>query len=283
MLPCYRTLGIARGCNPLFPKLRRFFVSPKAAVFSFHRLRKATCMLFKAQFEIVESPAKVIEPITKFGGQPIWIAPPLWPLSPETGEQMTFLGQIALTEHIFPNSNGRIVYLFFSNESEPLYNEAFAATIQLPGEVYTGTKGIEFVAMATGPSLYELDINRQIIYKEYKVIIFPEEEEISVPLQERYNPMTDVDYTAGFNFSKPELAGNKIGGQPLYIGHLTNPPQDLSSDQWLLLMQLAPLQGYWKNLQPNFYPFQMELGEFGILTVLISLDYAEVSCNVQQP
>ena len=92
-----------------------------------------------------------------------------------------------------------------------------------------------------------------------------------------------MDCDTGFEFSKPSLAGNKIGGQPLYIQGLTNPPSEFNSEEWLLLLQLAPTQGYWNNLKPNFYPFYIELGEFGILTVFISSDYKQTKCFVQQP
>jgi len=63
-------------------------------------------MPLKTQFQIVESPSEILEPITKFGGQPVWIAQPRWPLDPETNEQMMFLGQISLNQELFPDSNG---------------------------------------------------------------------------------------------------------------------------------------------------------------------------------
>ncbi len=240
-------------------------------------------MPLKTQFQIVESPTEILEPITKFGGQPVWIAEPRWPLSPETGEQMMFLGQIYLNKELFPESDDTMAYLFFAGESEPLYNEAIAIVIQTSESVYTnGAPEIEFVSEATGSAIYELDEDRQPVYKEYRVVLNPIENEDSVPLEERYT-MNDLDYDTGFQFSRPELAGNKIGGQPLYIQRLTTPPEQFNSEEWLLLLQLAPTQGYWNNLQPNFYPFYMELGEFGILTVFISKDCTQAICYIQQP
>lgn len=239
-------------------------------------------MPLKNQFKIVESPTQISEPITKFGGQPVWIAESCWPLAPETGEQMMFLGQIALDQQLFPNSNGTIVYLFFSGESEPLYNEAFAGVIQTSEKVYTSGDQIEFVSAATGPAIYQLDEERQPVYQEYIVVLNPPEDEDSIPLEERYT-MNDLDYDTGFQFATPELVGNKIGGQPLYIEGLDTPPEYFTSDEWLLLLQLASTQGYWNNLQPNFYPFYMDLGEFGILTVFISKDYTQVVSYIQQP
>ena len=240
-------------------------------------------MPLKTQFQIVESPTEIFDPITKFGGQPIWIAEPLWPLSLETGEQMMFLGQIYLSKELFPSSDRTIVYLFFAGQSEPLYNEATAIVIQSEESVCTnGASEIEFVPEASGPTIYELDEDRQAIYKEYRVVLNPIEKENSVPFEERYT-MNDLDYDTGYRFARPELAGNKIGGQPLYIEGLSIPPELFYSEEWLLLLQLAPAQGYWNNLQPNFYPFHMELGEFGILTVFISRDCTQAICYIQQP
>jgi len=176
-----------------------------------------------------------------------------------------------------------MVYLFFSEESEPLYNEATAIVIQTSESVYTnGDPEIEFVSEATGPAIYELDEEGQVIDQEYRVVFNPVEDEDSIPLEERYT-INDLDYNTGFQFSQPELAGNKIGGQPLYIEALSTPPEPFNSEEWLLLLQLAPTQGYWNNLQPNFYPFHMELGEFGILTIFISKDYEQAKCYIQQP
>lgn len=240
-------------------------------------------MPLKTQFQIVDSPTEILEQITKFGGQPVWIAEPRWPLSPETNEQMMFLGQISLNQELFSDSNDTMVYLFFGGESEPFYNEAIAIVIQTSESVYTnGAPETAFVSEANGPAIYELDENCQAIYKEYRVVLNPVEDEDPIPLEERYT-MSDLDYDTGFQFSKPELAGNKIGGQPLYIEGLSTPPEYFTSAQWLLLLQLAPNQGYWNNLQPNFYPFHMELGEFGILTVFISKDYTQAKCYIQQP
>ena len=174
-------------------------------------------MPLKTTFQIVESPTQILEPITKFGGQPVWIADRRWPLGLETGEQMMFLGQIYLNQELFPESDRAIAYLFFAGESKPLYNEATAIVIQSEESVYTnGAPEIEFVSEATGLTLYEWDEDRQAIYKEYRVVLNPIENEDSVPLEERY-AMNDLDCDTGFEFARQELAGNKIGGQPLYI------------------------------------------------------------------
>ncbi|MFJ4469131.1 hypothetical protein ACIP2X_16785 [Streptomyces sp. NPDC089424] len=53
----------------------------------------------------------VREPVTKVGGQPVWLAEPQWPLSRSTGEPMEFLGQFALDD-------GRLAYLFMTDDED---------------------------------------------------------------------------------------------------------------------------------------------------------------------
>ena len=38
--------------------------------------------------------------VTKFGGQPVWIDTPQWPLSRQTGKPMQFIGQVALEDDL---------------------------------------------------------------------------------------------------------------------------------------------------------------------------------------
>ncbi|MGF1490766.1 MAG: DUF1963 domain-containing protein [Prochloraceae cyanobacterium] len=243
-------------------------------------------MPLKTQFQIVETTTEITSPITKFGGQPVWLSQPYWPIAFETSEKMMFVGQISLESKLFPNSNGTMVYLFIIDECEPLYEEAITTVIQTSDNTYLDNDNFEYAFEPTGPTIYELDENHQAVYKEYKAVLNPIEDEEIIPLEERYT-VDDWDCEVKFHFTKPFLAGNKIGGQPLYTQGLTNPPSEFNSQEWLLLMQLAPTQGYWNNLQSNyfqrnFYPFLMELGEFGILTVFISSDYKKTKCYIQQ-
>lgn len=104
-------------------------------------------MLLKTQFEIVETPTPITEPINKFGGQPVWINTPHWPIDPATGEQMMFQSQIVLDPALFPDSNGAIAYIFYG-DGEQLYNEAFAVVLQTKEHqaLNTQVQAMEFVA-----------------------------------------------------------------------------------------------------------------------------------------
>ncbi|MGP3938046.1 hypothetical protein [Nonomuraea sp. KM88] len=54
--------------------------------------------------------APILEPVTKLGGQPVWVDKPQWPLSTELGTPMMFLGQFRL-----PGEGVRMAYLFMTN------------------------------------------------------------------------------------------------------------------------------------------------------------------------
>lgn len=49
-----------------------------------------------AHLEFVRADKPILEPVTKFGGQPVWIDTPHWPTSRSTNAPMQFIGQIAL-------------------------------------------------------------------------------------------------------------------------------------------------------------------------------------------
>ena len=239
-------------------------------------------MPLRTRFQFIESRTKILEPITKFGGQPVWINRPYWPIEYETDEKMLFLGQIELNRQLFPGSNGEMVYIFFGEASEPLSDRSVGIVIQTSESIHTNEDDeLQFVSETTGPAIYELGKNDRLVYKEYQVLLEALEEEESIPLEKRFT-IYDYDDESGFQFSKPSLAGNKIGGQPLYIEGLDDPPEEFNSEQWLLLLQLAPLQGYWNNSQPNFYPFYMNLGDLCIMTIFISKDYKLTKCFIQQ-
>ncbi|MGF1490767.1 MAG: DUF1963 domain-containing protein [Prochloraceae cyanobacterium] len=239
-------------------------------------------MPLKTQFQIVETTTEITSAITKFGGQPVWISHPYWPLCPETGEKMLFMSQISLDPKLFPDSDGTMVYVFFCDECESLYKEAMATVIQTSDNISrNGASYTEFVSEANGPAIYELDDNCQAVYKEYKVLLDPIEDEEIISIEERYK-INNWDDRIGFQFSRPSIAGNKIGGQPLCLYFVKDPEENFNQEEWLLLLQLAPIQGYWNNGQPNFYPFYMYLNDSGILTVFISSDYKKTKCYVQQ-
>jgi hypothetical protein len=60
------------------------------------------------RFAPVDVPVRA--PVTKLGGQPVWLQAPQWPLSASVGEPMTFIGQFRLDEP----DQVRVAYLFMT-------------------------------------------------------------------------------------------------------------------------------------------------------------------------
>jgi hypothetical protein len=65
----------------------------------------------RQDIRFVEADEPIREPVTKFGGQPVWLSEPTWPLSATLGRPMRFLGQIRL-----PGEEVRLGYLFVTEE-----------------------------------------------------------------------------------------------------------------------------------------------------------------------
>lgn len=56
--------------------------------------------------------------VTKFGGQPVWLTEPQWPLSRTTGNPMRFSCQITLDPELFGEIPGKMAYLFITDEEQ---------------------------------------------------------------------------------------------------------------------------------------------------------------------
>jgi uncharacterized protein YwqG len=100
----------------------------------------------------VAAMATVTEPVTKLGGQPVWIGEPQWPLSRELSAPMRFLGQFRL-----PGPDVRVAYLFMSDDDEEFVDDTFepeggenALLVQPAGRV---PSFVETIELATGPTL----------------------------------------------------------------------------------------------------------------------------------
>ena len=73
-----------------------------------------------------EVTAPITEPVTKFGGQPVWLDEPRWPLSRMYGTPMQFICQIALDPAIFGELPTRMAYLFLTDwDYESTYPDTF--------------------------------------------------------------------------------------------------------------------------------------------------------------
>ncbi|MFJ4184849.1 hypothetical protein [Kitasatospora sp. NPDC089509] len=70
---------------------------------------------FLPRLELSPRPAErpISEPVPKLGGEPCWLAEPAWPLSPDTGEPLVFIGQFPV-----PGAELRLAYLFLEEDDQ---------------------------------------------------------------------------------------------------------------------------------------------------------------------
>ncbi|MFP3987142.1 hypothetical protein U9R90_06490 [Streptomyces sp. E11-3] len=67
-------------------------------------------------FRAVGEPVR--EPASKFGGQPVWLEEPMWPVHPDTGKPLVFVGQFRV-----PGDEVRLAYLFLHEEDRDMASE----------------------------------------------------------------------------------------------------------------------------------------------------------------
>lgn len=192
--------------------------------------------------------APITEPVTKFGGQPVWLAEPEWPMSKETGEPMRFICQIALYSEIFGAMKGKLAYVFMTDGEdyvdgtwEPEGGEN-AVIIQPHGANAATTP------LATGPSLYEM---KEQAGEEF---LQPIPCEFSVEL------VLGDDPARGFEDDGDGAAYEevKIGGTPIFLQGEEYP----AGEDWRLLLQLDSAS----------VPFYVNFGDAGVGYAFISED-----------
>ena len=86
--------------------------------------------------------APIDEPVSKFGGQPVWIGEPTWPLSVD-GAPTTFMAQFAI-----PGRDG-LVYLFLDDAAVEEPDADWGKVIVQPGPV-----PVDCIPMTTGPTFW---------------------------------------------------------------------------------------------------------------------------------
>jgi len=190
----------------------------------------------------------ITEPITKFGGQPVWLAEPEWPLSKETGEPMRFICQVALYPEIFGHVEGKIAYIFMTDGEdyvdgtwEPEGGEN--AVIIQPNGANGASKPLD-----TGPSLYEMK------EQEGEGLLQ------SVPCEFAVELKLGDDPERGFEDDLDGAAYEevKIGGTPIFLQGEEYP----EGDDWRLLLQLDSAS----------VPFYVNFGDAGVGYAFISND-----------
>jgi uncharacterized protein YwqG len=217
-------------------------------------------MVKSARIEFHSSELDINAPVTKFGGQPVWIGAPQWPLSKELGAPMRFICQIALDEEIFPGCSGKMAYIFMTDSEEYVDGTwepdgGENAVIIQPGEkLLVSVKNI-----VNGPSLQNYvsveghdRLQPQNVILEVQCILNDDPDFIS---QDHFSVMSEEQLQAYCD----KLSGNKIGGTP---GFLQNDEFPNDSHSWKLLLQIDSCG----------VPFSINFGDAGIGYAFINED-----------
>ena len=205
---------------------------------------------FLIQFEKVGAP--ILTKATKFGGQPTWYSSPQWPLSRKTSQPMLFLGQVALDPVIFGEPEGRMAYLFMSDDPsgelatmDPTAGEN-AVVIQPDG--YDGS----FSAQLTGPP-WQQEVSG-IVERSKRAVEFGTRFTLGED-PEWQDVIGGIGTDRELYERRQSLLGSKIGGTPAWIYEPELPP----GGPWRLLLQLE-----------SAAPLDLGLGDAGVLYALIN-------------
>ncbi|MFE2262030.1 hypothetical protein [Streptomyces griseosporeus] len=85
----------------------------------------------RLQMTLRAAEGPVNEPVSKFGGQPVWLEEAAWPVHPESGEPLVFIGQFRV-----PGDEVRLAYLFLHEDDRVMgmYPDSGEAVVLLqPG------------------------------------------------------------------------------------------------------------------------------------------------------
>lgn len=219
------------------------------------------------KYEIVEwikSESSIVTPITKFGGQPIWIEDTQWPVSKGWEDRlMIFVGQIAIAKGMFGNKNDLMAYIFVTHANSNVddffdpdvleWGSGESAVIIQPG----GKNDIINISINKGPSLF----NKYNMKEEY-IPIINETYDPEFLNQSEYCNLNESQRNEYFN----KVDTNKIGGVPNFFRGDEWPEGD-----WILLFQL----------KCSFLPFDLRLGDMPVMYVFISKDFEKGGLLIQ--
>jgi uncharacterized protein YwqG len=215
-------------------------------------------MMKRATIELDEVKQPIREAVTKFGGQPVWVEEPQWPLSRESGEPMRFICQIRLDEDLFGATAARMAYVFMTDGEDYVDGTWEPDGGENAVVLQPGGAPVETAKLAEGPTLYRM------VKKLFRKDLVSEPCEYAVRLTEGEDPpLADEDVSISWSEAAAQehekrLAGNKLGGTPLFI----QGPELPDEGEWRLLLQLDSTQ----------VPFYLNFGDAGVGYAFISLD-----------
>lgn len=212
----------------------------------------------KLNIEFQQSKTPITEPETKFGGQPVWLEQPEWPLSKELGIPMRFICQIKLSNDLFPNSEGKVAYIFMTEDEDEYVDGTWEpdsgenAVIIQPG----GKHANKCEAIKEGPTLQAMAEDDDYEDAEYMAVLSMAEDPEFLP----ENKLWDLTEEESDKY-RDTTEGNKIGGVPNFIQG-DEFPED---GNWKLLLQLDSCNA----------PFEINFGDGGVAYAFINESVTE--------
>lgn len=207
-------------------------------------------------FEEVTEP--IAAPVTEFGGNPVWLGEPQWPIHPKTGEPLLSVGQVELDPLLFGALEGRLAYVFVTGP-DALKARVSSQWQQNAVVIQPGGVGEQpSRPLREGPSVCRVEDVKRRWWSVERVLVPAEYRVETALLQEPTIDWEDDDPLAALPF---DVERSKSGGQPVWI----------QGEQWpyeqptALLLQLV-----WGDL-----PFYLSLGDAGTLYVCLSPDGRE--------
>lgn len=197
------------------------------------------------------------EPATKFGGKPVWLGKPEWPVSRRTGEPMLFIGQVALVPEIFGPVEGHMAYIFISERDTFLGRHTYDpesgenAVVVQPGD----NSHQRNRPLVEGPSIYRREKGQRRFLFFREPIRVPCEYGVSLTMREDPDQL-DPDADDPYASVPHDLDDCKLGGLPVWIQDEEWPYPDSRQ----LLLQLV-----WGKC-----PFDVMLGDAATLYAFLS-------------
>ncbi|MDB6027593.1 MAG: hypothetical protein JWM68_3816 [Verrucomicrobiales bacterium] len=211
------------------------------------------------EFTLAKAPITSL--VTKFGGQPVWLETPEWPVSKTTRQPMRFVCQIALSQvEALKSGPANMAYVFITDDD----GSATAETWKHEGGenaviLQTGSRPFSTAGTPVGPTLERwCDAGRLSIFQKLtggKSEKVRRECEFAVGLIAREDPvdfdnLSEADTEAGL--------GSKLGGTPRFIQDSEYP----DDGPWQLLAQIDSCK----------VPFEINFGDAGVGYVFLSED-----------
>lgn len=210
--------------------------------------------------------APVTDRITKFGGHPVWLEEPTWPLAPATNKPMEFVAQVRLEPELFHNKQETMAYLFVADAvwSEDTWDpdSGESAVVIQPGDAPL----VPTADRHQGPTLHHLVDESGAPTPappescEFSVILVPGSDPAAVDDETlarwKADPWLEYQERASGALGTPR--GIKVGGEPYFFRDW---PAAFPPDEWRLLLQLD-----------GDLPFFLNLGPDGVGYVLLRTD-----------